>query len=183
MTQLRTWSGVLAPLGKDEGECNILDLAVHLGREPRFGGYGDPSWTVLHHSFLCAEIWLRLGFPVEQIWAPLMHDTHEAYTRDIPSPIKAAINDIAGKDVCRTMERRIDDRISEHLSLPKMDAKTKTLVKTCDRVALVIESLLFGPTDCDLLDIVSDTERPDMVAMCERVLPGFQKMARRKGRL
>jgi len=53
---------------------------VHLGRERRWGGFGDPAYTVLHHSFLCALIWMKAGFSENGVVHALLHDAHEAAT-------------------------------------------------------------------------------------------------------
>lgn len=174
---MRTWSGVHAPLTKGEGDVNILDLVVHLGRTARFGGVGDPEWTVLHHSMLCTLIAYRLGWQDVAGYA-LLHDAHEAYIGDIPTPVKDAI----GRDAVRTVERAVDSRINDHLGLTAPDAAIRKRIRQCDQIALLIESVLFGPLDCDLLDTVPPDERAAAVALCEKVLPGFQAIARRKSK-
>lgn len=171
----------MAPLRRDEGEVNILDLVMHLGRTTRFGGYGDPEWTVLHHSLLTAVIALRNNMGPEVAMHALLHDTHEAYTGDIPSPIKRLIADTGKVDAIGQVEAELDKRIYAHLNIKPPDAATRRKVKQCDQVALILESELFGPTDCDLMATIPEDQRADMVAMVERVVPNYQQLVRRKG--
>lgn len=180
------WSGSLAPIGaKDAGEVNVLDLVVLAGRVGRFGNNGDREWSLLHHSVLTALIALRLDHPAEVVLGCLLHDAHEVYFgADLPSPVKATLEALAGaepgKGPVKQLERHIDSRINEHLGLKSPNATAKRAIKQCDRVAGVIESLLFGPVDCDLAEVLPEAERPEMLALCERVVPGFQAMVRKR---
>lgn len=181
---LRTWSGKQAPISKEEGEVNIIDLVILGGRVGRFGNNGDPEWKLLHHSVLCALIALRLGYGSEVAVYALLHDKHEVYFgADLPSPIKHVLEALSGaepgKGPVKQLERTIDGRINEHLGIKAPDAATRKKVKQCDRIAGVIESLLFGPVNCDLAEVLPEEERADMIALCEKVIPGFNNMVRR----
>lgn len=178
---MKTWTGSDAPLIR--GEPNILDLVIHAGRTRRWGGFGDPDYTVLHHEMLCALIWLKAGFPPEGVCHPLNHDKHESYTGDIPSPVKA----LFGADA-KTLERDLDRRIFASLNLPPMDALTARRVRVCDLVALVIEAPLFGPPGagkpCEHSATVSNLPeeyRDEVRQVLSRVLPDFEQVLRARG--
>lgn len=180
---LRTWSGAIAPLNKDDGQVVAVDIVMGLGRAARFGRQGDMQWTVLHHRTLCGFIWLRLGYPPEEYVYACGHDDHEYITGDLPSPFKAALNEAAGKQVTKIIERRIDARMNEHFNVKPPTDTIKRKVKYVDRLAGIMESLLFGPVLCDLHDVVTDeAERIKITADIEKVEPGFQAMVRRRRR-
>jgi len=172
----KVWSGSYAPITKGVGSVNPLDIIVHLGRTPRFGGGGDTEWTVLHHAKLCEYIWLRMHYPVEELVYASIHDDHEAYLGDIPSPIKRLINHAAGKDVCRTLEKEVDDRILNHIHLPPPGPAVKARVKTVDKLALIVESIIFGPPGYNALDDESAEERLRLELLLESIFPGFLEL-------
>lgn len=173
---MRTWSGQEAPLRDGEGVVSLLDLAVHLGRVPRYGGFGTVTWTVLHHSWLVSTIWLRAGFPPEHVQYALLHDAHEAYVGDIVSPVKAAIREISGADPLRNLEERIDGRIAGTLGVAyPPPAPVKRLVKLCDLAALVVEGRLFGAPGTDCMPAIPADMFDEVEGIIERVFPDFSE--------
>lgn len=75
-----------APKG---GQVYIDDIAVHLSRIPRFAGATQQPWSVAAHSLHCASLAERQGLPAQAQLYALLHDAHEAFCSDIPSPFKA----------------------------------------------------------------------------------------------
>jgi hypothetical protein len=88
---VRTHSGILFNIKTPVVE-NVYaqDIAVALARECRFSGGTKKFYSVAEHS-----VWMALrarekyphltGLPFKA----LLHDAHEAYLKDIPSPIKS----------------------------------------------------------------------------------------------
>jgi hypothetical protein len=121
------------------------DVSGALGRVPRFGGHtvGDGVWTVAHHALLCDDIatnhYGEAATPKARL-ALLMHDAHEAFTGDIPAPLKTA-------SVCRLQE--IIDRhlftawFGDPLAVYKFD----DLVSEIDLRSLAAEALVVGPAE------------------------------------
>lgn len=71
---------------------HIDDIAHQLALINRFHGATSRPYSVAEHSLLVADIARREGAtPIAQL-AALMHDAHEAYTQDLASPAKAAVN-------------------------------------------------------------------------------------------
>lgn len=153
---MRTWTGSNAPLREDIGSVNILDLVMHSGREARWGGFGSTEYKVGHHLQLVSLIWLKGGFPREGLAYVMVHDHHECYTGDLPSPVKR----LMGEGV-KALEKYLDGRIYESLGLPPPTAEILRYVKLCDLAALVIEAPLFGPPGA----INGDVGNPDKVAL------------------
>jgi len=72
----------------DPKAVNINDIALALARQPRYSGHGSFFYSVAQHSIYAAAIaprHLRLH--------ALLHDAHEAYTGDIPRPLKELLGD------------------------------------------------------------------------------------------
>ncbi len=146
---MRTWTGQLSPL-PNAGEAGIvcpMDIVVLLGRYKRFGNNGDAEFSVLHHSVLVAILWMVAGFPPEELIYALGHDFHEAYTGDIPSPIKNATPEV--KKAIGNVESILDGKIYGFLGIDKPSELTKKRIKLCDKASLIIESMITGPSGSD----------------------------------
>lgn len=107
-------SGVLFDIMNPTKEMvRFSDIADTLEMVIRHGGQGDPLVSVMRHTVICAEI-ADLKYGLKQLTKiALMHDMHEAYTGDIPTPVKRAINAVAGHDAVGDVERRIDWAIEQ----------------------------------------------------------------------
>lgn len=70
----------------------IADIAHQLAIINRFHGATKRPYSVAEHSLLCSEIAQRVGLSLTVQLAALLHDGHEAYTNDLSSPAKAAVN-------------------------------------------------------------------------------------------
>ncbi len=67
------------------------DVAEALAREPRFGGHvGSGSYSVAQHCAMGVDLILRDTGDVSLARAFLLHDAHEAYVKDEPSPLNEA---------------------------------------------------------------------------------------------
>lgn len=69
----------------------LTDMAVGMGRAARFAGQTNHWWSVLHHIYSGYAAMRADGRTLESAalkgwW---VHDAHEAFTADIPSPVKA----------------------------------------------------------------------------------------------
>jgi hypothetical protein len=67
---------------------NITDIATALSNTCRYGGFCDPYYSVAEHSVNCARHLRELDFPREYQLGALLHDAHEAYLLDVPTPLK-----------------------------------------------------------------------------------------------
>ncbi|HET7111694.1 MAG TPA: hypothetical protein VFI41_12550 [Gemmatimonadales bacterium] len=120
----------------------LQDIAVGLGRMPRFAGQTRGWWSVLHHSFV-VELFLRMSMggggsgpfyrPIRL--AALLHDAHEAVTGDVPTTWKTA-------DL-KERQRALDVRIGERYGVDLLAAHS--LISQADRAALLAEGQLVGP--------------------------------------
>lgn len=94
----------------DDPEFNIIDIAHGTSNICRFNGQCDPFYSVAEHSVLVSWIMqdLELGDPM----VGLMHDGHEAYLSDVPSPIKRLLPDWAKLDA------QIEEALYKQFNLP-----------------------------------------------------------------
>ena len=136
-----TLFGNEAVLPGNDAVPDSLDLVFLLGRTKRFGGNTPTNeYSVLHHSMLVSLLWLKAYGP-HNVHLALLHDCHEAYTGDLPTPVKQAI----GREYIDSVQNNIDDRIyrfldcdtPSHLDDPDM---WKHRIKIVDLAALIIEA-------------------------------------------
>jgi hypothetical protein len=116
----------------------LSDIANTLAVIPRWGGRavlpnGEP-WTVGQHSLLVHDTYKSL-YPGEPgaDWA-LLHDAHEAYTGDIPTPVKVVI----GARQVVEVQRKLDDAIRTAFRI-EVTSGMLGRVQYCDHAALKIE--------------------------------------------
>lgn len=172
---MRTWTGQLSPL-PNAGNAGIvcpMDIVMLLGRESRFGGNGDQEFTVLHHSVLVAMLWTIAGFPREDLIYALSHDFHEAYTGDIPSPIKRVTPEV--RKAIHGVETMLDGKIYNFLGIEPPSELTKKRVKLCDRASLIIESMITGPSGSDDIDqLKEDYPDPKIWDIVYKAMPNLE---------
>lgn len=80
------------PLAVESGDVCLEDVAHALSMIPRFAGHPASFYSVAQHSLLVEEL-ARLHGEAEEdlLRACLLHDAHEAYVGDVPSPLKRLI--------------------------------------------------------------------------------------------
>lgn len=104
---------------------DIYDIAIHLANECRFvGALG--GYSVAQHS-----VHVSLLVPRKYAFQALMHDAHEAYTKDLPKPHK----EIVGEG-WNEFETRVAEKVRRHFGVPP---SLNPLVKEADRKAMNIE--------------------------------------------
>lgn len=172
---MRTWTGQLSPLPNagDAGIVCPMDLVVLLGRYKRFGNNGNDEFSVLHHSVLVAILWTVAGFPPEGLIYALGHDFHEAYTGDIPSPIKNATPEV--REAIRGVEDQLDKQIHSFLNIKAPDEATKKRIKLCDKASLIIESMITGPSGSDdIVKLKKNHPDPAIWKIIYRAMPNLE---------
>lgn len=158
---METYSGrmvdILNPAASD---IDITDIAWALSRLSRFCGHttSEQPYTVAQHSILVAELAEKFlvqtnsgnfnpaevkyatfaGQPTyEVILKALLHDGHEAYVSDIPSPVK---RHPALMPVINAMEDQLDNAIFEKFNLSKNTPEIVSFIKRFDMLALKSEA-------------------------------------------
>jgi len=136
------YGGLVNPWEVDEDQIYFEDIFTALGNTCRFGGHTSQFYSVAEHSLFCHRRSVALGADIHtQVWA-LMHDAHEAYTGDIPTPFKPRMPEVAAA------QKKLDDAIQFNLiwrygfNPDKVDMK---MVKQIDRDAVFVESRALQP--------------------------------------
>lgn len=150
------------------------DLAVQLARIPRWNGatVGRPSeiYPVAMHSILVSML-LPADSPSALKLAALLHDAHEAYIGDMPSPVKWAIRHVLRRNGCsvdpfRYISDFIQDAVHEAAGLPMVFMEWHDAIKKADMWALALEDrYLMAPHPRLWIDL------PDISHVDLRVVP------------
>lgn len=109
---LRTVSGLRVSMTNPKPEqFELVDIAVGLSNQCRFGGQVHNHYSVAEHSVACSENAKRCGADVHIQMACLMHDAAEAYLGDVIRPLK---NIMGGKylELESRMQAVIDKRFN-----------------------------------------------------------------------
>ena len=114
-------------------DIDILDIAQALANEPRFGGHTRHFYSVAQHSWLASQI-----VPIEHAMEALLHDGHEAYYKDIPTPLKDLLPDY------RELEERGAGAVRAAFGLPLTMSQ---VVKRADLILLATERRDLMPAD------------------------------------
>lgn len=74
-------------------DITIDDIALSLSRECRFGNFTRAFYSVAQHSVNVSAQLRAMGAEREVCLIGLLHDAHEAYIGDVPTPHKRAYGD------------------------------------------------------------------------------------------
>jgi hypothetical protein len=155
VTWAQTWSGAAVDLlAPDPATIRLADIAWSLSRLPRFLGHtrGGMPYSVAQHSVLCESL-VPAGVQPAAKLAVLLHDAHEAYTGDIPTPLKTALAELrrvwgGDCDPLRVVQDRLQDAIETAFGFDEITwcGDTDAITHKADRLALAIEKRdLMGP--------------------------------------
>lgn len=136
-TSIEVRSGKLLDLeNPDPDLINIHDIAHALGFTARFQGHTKFFYSVAQHSVFVADLVKKNGGALQTQHAALLHDAHEAYLGDIPTPLKRALRaaGTAYDDLTRLVDKAVGERFGIDPALFHCD-----LVRQCDAAALIIE--------------------------------------------
>ncbi len=128
-----------------EAVC-LPDIAHALGQICRFGGHCKRHYSVAEHSLYVADILESRGITAPGQLAGLLHDAHEAYCGDMPTPIKHALG-----DPWREFESGVEKAVHAALGVSNLMAEWRAPVHDADLSALVTEirALFLAPADAE----------------------------------
>lgn len=125
---IRLLSGNLFDYNRPEAtEVQIEDIAAALSKVCRFAGHIHRFYSVAQHAINASRIVSK-----EHAFDALMHDTAEAFTNDLPTPLKFAV------PIFKELEVKIESAMASRFGFayPLPDA-----VKVADAQMLAIEKV------------------------------------------
>lgn len=127
--------------GMRSSMVNWQDISQSLSMQVRYLGHINKFYSVANHSVLCSQLAQAHREPLELVQACFMHDVHEAYVGDFPSPFKKAVPGLP------LFEHGVEAAVRDALNLPSDLDSMWARVKHYDIVALHMEaSQLFNQT-------------------------------------
>lgn len=121
------------PLNPVVSDIDILDIAHALSLECRFANQAKVHYSVAQHSCLVAQTLVDWGEDRETVRWGILHDAHEAYLCDIPSPMKEHPDFAPYREV----EARVQRAVCERFGLPEKEPEA---VRRADKVLLATEA-------------------------------------------
>lgn len=167
-------------LNPDPEKIDIKQLLKRAAKVNRFGGRGKGKIDVLRHSYVVADIarqsaqfsLLRTNTAIAHAW---LHDLHEVYTGEIPTPAKNAINLRAGNDVIGEVQHLLDRAIWESAGIRAPEHDLNGFLKTADNYALRAEAAFLeldissseprNPSDIGLVIQANEMTTRDLVSL------------------
>jgi uncharacterized protein len=145
-TSIATYTGRILDLAAPRAsDIAIEDIVAGLSKVCRFGGQSLRFYSVAQHAVAVSLAVEHLGRSDLGL-AALHHDSHEAYTCDVPRPLKTLLNPDYDQ-----VTGRLDRAIAEHfgIELPRKGTADGDLIKAADDAVLLIEAdaLLHGGVD------------------------------------
>lgn len=136
---VRTFTGLYVSLCNPTPEMICIQDMVHqLALEARWGGATSIPFSVAHHSIWVARFVRELLSPdLRELGTAhaLIHDAHEAYAKDLPTPLKALLGDAYTR-----MTDGLDQAIREHLGLGPPSDEIYCAIKAGDSYAAWCEA-------------------------------------------
>lgn len=117
-------------LHPEESEATIEDIGHALSNNCRFAGHLPRFYSIAQHVANTALVVAALGGDKQTQFEGLMHDTAEAFTNDLPTPLKAAF------PVFKELEVKIEQAMGKRFGF---DYPYHPLVKQADAIMLGLE--------------------------------------------
>lgn len=145
-------------LRPDKTDIHLETIAYALAHTNRFGGHTRVPYSVAAHSIHVSLI-LERDHGKAAARVGLMHDAHEAYVGDMPTPIKKVLG-----DVWAVLEGIWQERIGQCFGLD-YNACSRAGLKYADLTALATERDQLCVTDKTQFDIM--LPEPDKLWECD----------------
>ena len=132
-------------------DIDFAAIAEHLAKEKRFNGATpDVEYSVAQHCSIGSDAILAAGGTDSEAAYFLLHDAHEAFVKDLTTPLKRALDDISQEyyktepktvfNAFHLLEAHADIAIHEAAGLPwPMPDDIKPVIKYFDKLMFVTE--------------------------------------------
>jgi hypothetical protein len=128
----------------DEEETNDLsieDISHHLSLVNRFSGATAYPYSVAQHSLNVESILAQRGCSIAVRLIGLLHDAHESFTSDIPTPFTRYYDPT---NVIKNAQKRLDEMIWDSLDLSEVASNLSESeqweIKWADSLACALEA-------------------------------------------
>lgn len=150
---ITTVSGLQFRSLSPSGQFDRTDISHALSMICRYLGHVREFYSVAEHSVLVSILAEQRGEPLVVRQCALLHDAHEAYCGDFPSPFKRDLPEH------EEWERRIQRAVRDFLGLPTEEWIWRR-VKTYDTEALHVEAHALLPYGVQWVDHEMALEAP-----------------------
>lgn len=176
---MKSLSGVdFDPTSLKVSDIKVTDITHALSQICRFGGHCSRFYSVAEHSLLTAYLAHANQEEQQTICACLIHDMHEAYTGDVPTPLKnvAFMQTKTNLVPWSDMEMRNDFVIREAFNMPR--AYSTLLIKNVrfyDEFALNVEikELMPAMENDPFINILEKHKKQDNGILTNWKIEGF----------
>lgn len=123
-------------------QVNIRDITHSLSRICRFNGHTIDFFSVAQHSVEVCMLTMRHIEPAHKVaagLAALLHDAHEAYIGDFPTPFKEMFGPAFGE-----IEGKVLEAIYEHFQINQIMSAYRETWKWADRAMLFSDAIRWG---------------------------------------
>lgn len=127
----------------DPRDIHLLDIAVSLSRIRRYHGHTREPYSVGAHCVWTARACQLAGCSDSIILHALLHDAHEAYIGDIPTPVKRLPGVFEG---IFSVSQRLQETIYTAFRIQEPTPEEQDWVAWADRLALIEESAELMPS-------------------------------------
>lgn len=128
---IQTYSGgCFWPLDPRPSEVQITDIAHALSMQCRYAGHVERFYSVAEHSVLVSH-----AVPAEHALWSLLHDAAEAYSADIPRPLKRYLRD--WKSLEARIMRAVCERFGLNVNEPDCVSQADLAITSDERAALM----------------------------------------------
>lgn len=133
-TNVESFSGsFLDYLNPTPDQIELDDIVRGLATECRFGGQVNTFYSVAEHALYVRRLVIENGHP-ELGFPALHHDSHEAWLKDWPSPLKYVIEQQA-PGLLRGIARSIDEAVAIKFGIDP-DLMKHPVIKDADEYAM-----------------------------------------------
>jgi uncharacterized protein len=120
----------------------LEDIAHQLAQINRFTGACSRPYSVAEHSLFVYELSVHAGASTVVQLAALLHDAHEAYTSDLSSPAKQAVDSVGWPNhggAWHTFEYCHQQHVRNHFGLRTTFVHATYAIREWDLIALATE--------------------------------------------
>lgn len=141
--QIRQQDGRVYEFGA-HNDVTLVTIAKHLSKICRFAGATRHFYSVAQHCVLVEQLmWEVGGYSAALRLKTLLHDAHEAFITDIPTPLAIYLKDKTGYDFINDLKDEVDRDIFRSLDIALPTKEERGTIKHYDRQAFCIEARQF----------------------------------------